>query len=364
MAAVAQIPDQPLVLGRAERRDIFFLKSDIGLADPLLQSLRGLGEVELQSRVPRLRELAAQLGFDGLVTPLAAGSFHVVHGLRRGDERFVIRSTLPGLFTEDRALRFEGLVRSWMAPVGHAALVPRTERVQFQGDGAPFDCAILGFAEGAVLRDLGDAVLDEQPNYLRALGTALRAIHDVEGHGAGLLDCAGTAAQPPIGVHDDWWIYLALLFESHMRTCRDAGFVDPAMADKIVRLFDAMQPALKDRPLRLLHGDLGPHNICVDPANQKVTAVLDWEDALIGDPLFDVAMVSSFQPERRLPAILEGYGLPRPTSEQQALIALYFLRIALAKTVHRLRFGIVDRPDRTPGHHRVYRGVDELSRLI
>ncbi|MBR0750595.1 aminoglycoside phosphotransferase family protein [Bradyrhizobium jicamae] len=323
-----------------------------------------MAEAELQGRVPRLRELAAQLGFDGPVTPLAAGSFHVVHGLRRGEEKFVVRSTLPGVFTEDRALRFEGLVRSWMAPVGHAALVPRTERVQFQGDGVPFDFAILGFAEGAVLRDLGDAVLDAQPNYLRTLGAALHAIHDVEGHGAGLLDCKGKAEQPPTGVHDDWRAYQALLFEPHLRTCRDAGFVDAAMSDRIVRLFETMQPALRNRPLRLLHGDLGPHNICVDPVTQKVTAVLDWEDALIGDPLFDVAMVSSFQPARRLPAILEGYGPPRPTHEQQALIAFYFLRIALAKTVHRLRFGIVDRPDRTPGHHRITRGVDELSRLI
>ena len=116
--------------------------------------------------------------------------------------------------------------------------------------------------------------------------------------------------------------------------------------------------------MRLLHGDPGTHNICVDPQRRRVTLLLDWEDALVGDPLFDVAMVSSFQPARRMASFLSGYGLETPSREEQVLIALYFLRIALSKTVHRVRFAIVDKPGRTPGHHRIYRGVEELERLL
>ena len=75
-------------------------------------------------------------------------------------------------------------------------------------------------------------------------------------------------------------------------------------------------------------------------------------------------MVSSFHPERRLPPFLEGYGLGQPSPEERRLIALYFLRIALFKTVHRLRFGVRDLSGRTPGHHRIYRGVSELQQLM
>jgi hygromycin-B 4-O-kinase len=37
----------------------------------------------------------------------------------------------------------------------------------------------------------------------------------------------------------------------------------------------------------LVHGDFGSNNVIVDDG--RVTAVLDWENAMIGDPLYDVA---------------------------------------------------------------------------
>jgi aminoglycoside phosphotransferase (APT) family kinase protein len=116
--------------------------------------------------------------------------------------------------------------------------------------------------------------------------------------------------------------------------------------------------------MNLLHGDPGTHNICVSVTSESVVSLLDWEDALIGDPLFDLAAAASFQPARRLPQLLFGYGLDQPGVHEQRLFALYSLRIALSKSVHRLRFGIVDEPNRTPGHHRILRGVEELTRLF
>ena len=38
---------------------------------------------------------------------------------------------------------------------------------------------------------------------------------------------------------------------------------------------------------KLVHGDFGSNNVLTD--GQKITGVLDWDCALYGDPLFDVA---------------------------------------------------------------------------
>jgi aminoglycoside phosphotransferase (APT) family kinase protein len=38
----------------------------------------------------------------------------------------------------------------------------------------------------------------------------------------------------------------------------------------------------------IVHGDYGFHNLLVDPGSSRVSAVLDWELATIGDPLSDV----------------------------------------------------------------------------
>jgi hypothetical protein len=339
------------------------LKSDPPIADGRLQQLRAEAVREVRDRVPAVAAILADIGLPGDVQPLAAGTFHVVHRVDTADGRaLAFRSSLPGLFAQDRGLLLDDRVRTWLEGAEAATCVPRTLHVGFRSQGAPFDFAISAFADGVTLRDLGDAVLDEEPGYLFGMGQALRRVHQVEGSGAGLVDCDTAAGAAPAGVHAAWRDYVTVRLPDHVGACARIGHVSTAQADAILRTFADMQPALAGRPVRLLHGDLGTHNVCVDPSTRAITALLDWEDALVGDPLYDVAMVSSFQPERRMGAFLAGYGLD-PTIEEQRLISLYFLRIALFKAVHRFRFAVVDRPDRAPSHLRIHRALDELRRL-
>ena len=276
----------------------------------------------------------------------------------------VVRHTLPGLMEQDRGLLLDDWAQRWLTEAGADRLAPKVHLVRFQSGGAPFDLAIVELARGTPLRDLGDALLDENPDVVRAMGAALRRTHAVEGSGGGLIDVMDDETMQPRGVHQDFPAYIDVCLREHIAACVQAEFVDGGLAGKIERLFHRMQPALSGRPARLLHGDPAIHNICWDPHSKNVTALIDWEDALVGDPLFDVAMWSTFHPPRRMPSFLSGYGLSNPTREERQLIALYFLRIALSKAVHRLRFGIMDQPGRTPGHHRIYRGVEELEQLL
>ena len=197
------------------------------------------------------------------------------------------------------------------------------------------------------------------------MGEVLRAVHAVEGEGAGPIDCNADDQPGALrGMHAHWRDYITLRLEDHVRICTDAALVDARIADRILNRFEGLDSLLRERPMRLLHGDPGIHNFCADPASGRITALLDWEDVLVGDPLFEVAMVATFQPERRMPAFLAGYGLAEPDTSEQLLTALYFLRIALSKTVHRLRFGIQDRPDRTAAHLRIQQGLDRIERLM
>ncbi|MGE0752456.1 MAG: phosphotransferase family protein [Variibacter sp.] len=345
------------------RRGIFHFKTDPPFTNEMLRGLRARAEREAGERTAAVEKLAAAAGFPCKAELCAVGTYHVVHRLRRADAPpLMVRSAVGGLFTEDRSLLLDGWARAWLAAGGRERLVPRTMTVRFESDGVPFDFSIMEEARGGLLRD---EMLDEDPTILREIGAALRLVHDVAGDGAGLLDLSSRATPAsPQGVHARWSDAVLLNLDAHVATCRAAGFVDAAIADKIGALFRTMHRAFQDRPMRLLHGDPGTHNIAIDRAGGKVTALLDWEDALVGDPLFDVAMWSTFHPPRRLPGFMAGYGLETPSDDVQRLIAAYFLRIALSKTVHRFRFGIADRPGRTPGHQRIHRGVDELERLL
>ena len=57
------------------------------------------------------------------------------------------------------------------------------------------------------------------------------------------------------------------------------------LVDAFVRLVDLIQFAPKERSL--VHGDFGSNNVLTD--GKTVTAVLDWDNAMYGDALFDVA---------------------------------------------------------------------------
>lgn len=308
--------------------------------------------------------LARSLCLEAKPQPLATGTFHLIYRLAWRDGRpAILRCPVSDLFDRDAGLAFEGAIKAWFAGSAAERLLPETVQIGFHSEGAPFDYAILEEAPGHVLRDLGDEFLDQQPRYLSSVGEALRSIHDRQITGAGPLDEAEAEAVPR-GLHSSWADYIFLNLERHIAACNNLGLINDLMADKIATVFERMANALNDRPCSLLHGDPGTHNICVETNTLTVTRILDWEDALAGDPLFDVAMFSSFQPARRLPFFLQGYGLSDPSPEEQRLLALYFLRIALCKTVHRARFGITDKPGRIPAHQRIYRGLHDLEALM
>ena len=96
-----------------------------------------------------------------------------------------------------------------------------------------------------------------------------------------------------------------------------------------------------------------------------MTCLIDWEDCLAGDPAFDVASWGTFvgNHERRA-AFLKGYAPDGgPGADFELRYWLYSLRILLAKTVHRQRFGYA-RTDRIEPGARLRPPLEELSRRL
>ncbi|WP_157218951.1 phosphotransferase family protein [Flavisphingomonas formosensis] len=81
-----------------------------------------------------------------------------------------------------------------------------------------------------------------------------------------------------------------------------------------------------DQRRGIVHGDFGPPNILFDPAPPtRVRAIIDWELATIGDPLFDLALLlcnlcDAAEPEAIPPA---AYFDPTDFPTRQEMIARY-----------------------------------------
>lgn len=232
--------------------------------------------------------------------------------------------------------------------------------------GVPRGVHLVERAPGASLTTL-DADEARMQAALGDVARFLKRLHAQQGERFGLLRIGSMrierrATRPVFAAaHGRWIDYLRVRLDAHLRACEAAGDVTMAEAARIAELFGAAGHGLDLERPALLHGDPGSHNFLVDASG--IRAVIDWEDALSGDPLFDLASLCTFHPERRHAGIWAAYGADRvPGSGTWRRFWLYFLRIALAKTVHRRRFAYADAPGRPPAAQRIRLALERLDR--
>ena len=86
---------------------------------------------------------------------------------------------------------------------------------------------------------------------------------------------------------------------------------------RVARLFTSARGLLEARPVRLLHGDAHLWNVLVDREadHWRCTAILDWECAEAGDPVWDLVALHLLRRRDVGPtprAFFDGYGDPGP----------------------------------------------------
>lgn len=115
-----------------------------------------------------------------------------------------------------------------------------------------------------------------------------------------------------------------------------APLITPGACARLQSWFDdAEAGGIFDWIPTLIHGDLSPEHMLVDPANGVLTGVIDWGDAGIGDPALDFAGLLGLMGEAILQDILGAYG----TDNAEAITrrARFYRDLA---AVHQLLFGV------------------------
>jgi aminoglycoside phosphotransferase (APT) family kinase protein len=343
---------------------VFYAKTDCPLADDSLRALRSTPDAELGLTHDRLAR-ACQHALGEPPTTLRAldsqGTFHRLYLIEaRNQERYVLRASVPDATFCAGALRTETVVSRYAA--NHGIPVAEVVAVDCTREHSPFDYALLRWVPG---RNLGafdhDDALLEPP--LRRLAEVVARLHSLRLSGFGPVELpAGLDTTQPCGRYQRFSEYLWENLPAHVRACVDLELLPRASAERVLTLFNRERDRLDACAPALLHGDLGNHNVMTDGSN--IVALLDWEDCLIGDPIYDVAFWATFHPTRRHGTLIDGY---RTASSLPADFGvrfwLYFLRVALAKTVHRHRFGYTDRPGREPASRRIQLALENLHEV-
>jgi len=149
---------------------------------------------------------------------------------------------------------------------------------------------------------------------LRALGAAVRRVHDVR-HGAsgGWSHWAGRARSLAA--------YRRLYAAEAEVAARQAGRSELAAA--VLRALPALPPG-EARPFRWLHGDLWAGNMLW---HRGAPLLVDWEDARMGDPAEELAYLAEMDAlsDRAVGRVLEGYdvpGMPDRVAAWRSVVAL------------------------------------------
>ena len=335
---------------------MFLAKADIGLPDA---TLRELG-----------RASDAQLGIDAALLAAAQRALGLAPTAQRA--RREAAGTFHRLYEVDDPARGRTLLRVAAFPgepwLGLMSLEARLA-MMLRARGLPVPgCAFACVGDGAGTRAVqgiewieGETASrhDEDEGAtiarLEAMARLLALIHAIRGEGFGPL----TDEAPLRGACASWAEYLERRLAEHLAVCARAGAISAQEAARIDALVRAGCGGF-DCPSALLHGDPGGHNFIV--RDGAIAGAIDWEDSLLGDPIFDLASMCTFQPPRRHAAIVRAYGSSlEPGSVSWWRFWLYFLRIALAKTVHRLRFGYADAPGRQPAAARIQLALGHLA---
>jgi hygromycin-B 4-O-kinase len=245
-------------------------------------------------------------------SPIAEGLDSQAFSFRHGAADYVVRinQSIDG-FTKDqfvyRRFTSPGLPIPAVLDVGHL-------------DGAHAFC-VSGRLPGRRLHDVDAAHLSQLVDPTVQLMATIAAA-DMRGtHGFGRFDSTGIAP------YARWHDFLTGIADPERYDWVQAGrTAHMPMVHTLCRLV-AQLAAQCPEERRLIHGDFGSYNVLTD--GQRITAVLDWDRALFGDPLYDVANLLFWQegPLRPLIERVEQQG--HTVQHWHERVCCYQLRIGL-----------------------------------
>lgn len=355
-------PDSDFEFLRRQRMDIFYNKTDTPIPDGRLAALSEERKRKALLYVPEINKLFFDLFqvWPHSVSHLeGAGTFHFIYRITLpGNRVFILRSNALNDLQRDYGLFLDKWVMNKIfccrQPFLNVYCVDLTRTL------CPFDFEIIEMAQG---RPLGSVVLGD--GLLAAAGGLMAQIHGVQTEGYGLLDLEAVILnhEKGSGVLNSWSEYVNLNLEEHMKKCFEIGAVNAHECGRIEKLFSDLPYRLEGVNPVLLHGDPSNYNVFTDGI--KITAIMDWEDSLSGDPVFDIAFWGTFNPDERMAPFLGGYEKIRALPVDFELrYWLYYLRISLSKTVHRHRFKYGDYPGRPPASQRIQKSLAKLESII
>jgi aminoglycoside phosphotransferase (APT) family kinase protein len=198
-----------------------------------------------------------------------------------------------------------------------------------------------GMSAFIMRRVTGEPIVAGHPAF-REVGARLRRLHDVRLPGFGWLSEASWHEGGDFSLlHRSWLDFLQGIC-SDVRSLADSYAIAAPVAAAAATAIDAHADALAAVEVgALCHGDLKAAHILVDA--DRLASVIDWGDAVVGDPLWDIARFAHRADAGSLAELLAGYDPQRAVVDEVAWrLPLYgaLWRLVDAIVAHRLGYRV------------------------
>ena len=140
--------------------------------------------------------------------------------------------------------------------------------------------------------------------------------------------------------HGSWQAFLTSICSDTRRLAQSCALAIP-VADAVEAVMDAHADALAAVVGSLCHGDLKANHVFVD--DERLSGVIDWGDAVVGDPFWEIARYAHRGDAQSLSVLLSGYDPDGSMADEIAWrVPLYSVLWMLVDAVvdHRLGSGV------------------------
>lgn len=200
----------------------------------------------------------------------------------------------------------------------------------------PVDYQILEFIQGDTLYDLSKKGKLKTSNFVE-FGKLIAKIHKTHTQNYGPFSVSSLFKNKNLfGIHKSWQNYLFCNLNKHIKFCVENKIFNKSFG---IRLNKTLRIAIKSlsniQPV-LLHGDIANHNVFFN--KNKILGLIDWEDTISGDAIYDLAFYGSgaFEKKDWFNGFKKGYeSISKLPKDFEFRYLIYFLRISIAKAVVR-----------------------------
>lgn len=293
------------------------------------------------SWIPRIFRQSLGLTAISWVRPDSYGTIHVIYkvSVKEQSKQFLLRANC-NIPNPEIEMKLEQLITQRVAsldvPVNHILHVDISRKI------FPFDFQIQEVLDGADLENHFNGSKDDYDHMSFALGQYVAGLGEIQLDGFGRFDEMQVIKGNLVGMKKLFPDYVVVCLDDDLRFIADSGIITVITATSIRKIFDRFRPVMDVPKGSLVHHDLADHNFM--HVGDRITGIFDWENAVVGDPVLDLASCPTWTTHYpREEKLIEGYAsvrdLPDHFSEK---MQIYRLRTMIWKTVFGIKAGILN----------------------